>query len=30
MDNAVNENDYATNDWAKPGKQHNTLNDWSD
>ena len=30
MNNAVNENDYATNDWADPGKQHNTLNDWSD
>lgn len=30
MDNAVNENDYAAQDWADPGKQHNTLNDWSD
>ena len=30
MDNAVNENYYAAQDWADPGKQHNTLNDWSD
>ena len=29
-DGAINENDYSIQDWASPGKQHQTLNDWSD
>lgn len=29
-DNAINEHDNATRDWADPGKQHGTLNDWED
>ena len=24
----LDENDYAEDDWANPGKQHQTLNDW--
>lgn len=26
----LDENDYAEDDWANPGKQHQTLNDWRD
>jgi hypothetical protein len=29
-DAAMNENDYASQDWGDPGKQHQTINDWSD
>ena len=29
MHDAVDEHDYAAYDWGNPGKQHNTLNDWS-
>ena len=28
--NAMDEHDNATRDWADPGKQHGTLNDWED
>jgi len=29
-DTAMNEHDYADRDWADPGKQHLTLNNWAD
>lgn len=29
-DAAMNEHDYADQDWANPGKQHGTNNKWDD
>jgi hypothetical protein len=29
-DDAMNENDYAPQDWADPGKNHKTVNKWDD
>ncbi|MGI6494736.1 MAG: hypothetical protein ACOX5G_01370 [Kiritimatiellia bacterium] len=29
-DDAMNENDYAPQDWGKPGKNHKTVNKWDD
>ena len=29
-DDAMNENDYAPQDWGDPGKSHKTVNKWDD
>jgi hypothetical protein len=29
-DDAMNENDYASQDWGNPGKNHKTINKWDD
>jgi hypothetical protein len=29
-DDAMNENDYAPQDWGNPGKNHKTVNKWDD
>ncbi len=29
-DDAMDENDYARQDWGDPGKNHKTVNEWAD